>query len=136
MNILEREHGVNTDTLSVDKKHYDDFLSIMYDNRLVGPKVDILIEELGELRTVQRGQKVVIDHPRKGSKDLSDATCGAIFNAITYTPKPVDEVVEVLSYSDLHKRDEPKPEPLGVIKAPKRDMPDELQDYLINLRLI
>jgi hypothetical protein len=136
MNILEREHGVNTDTLSVDKKHYDDFLSIMYDNRLVGPKVDILIEELGELRTVQRGQKVVIDHPRKGSKDLSDATCGAIFNAITYTPKPVDEVVEVLSYADLHKRDAPKKEPLGVIKAPKREMPDELADYLINMRLI
>lgn len=136
MNILTREHGIETDTLSVDKKHYDDFLSIMYDSRLVGPRVEILIDELSELRVTQRGQKVVIDHPRKGSKDLSDATCGAIFNAITYTPKPVDEVVEVLSYSDMVKRDLPKQEPLGVIKAPKREIPEELQDYLINMRLI
>jgi len=136
MNILEREHGISTDTLSVDKKHYDDFLSIMYDNRLVGPKVDILIEELGELRTIQRGQKVVIDHPRKGSKDLSDATCGAIFNAITYTPKPVDQEVEVMSYADLVKKNKGQPEPLGVIRAPKREIPDELRDYLDGMRLI
>lgn len=136
MNILTREHGIETDTLSVDKKHYDDFLSTMYDSRLVGPKVDILIDELGELRTVQRGQKVVIDHPRKGSKDLSDATCGAIFNAVAHTPKPVDQEVEVMSYADLIKKQSPPPQPLGVIRAPKADMPAELQDYLSNMRLI
>ena len=88
----------------MDKKHYDDFLSVMYDGRLCGPKVELLIEELGELRIVQKVTKVVIDHPRKGSKDLSDATCGAIFNAITYTPKPIDEVVEVLSMADVARR--------------------------------
>src|SRR5690606_12433890 len=93
MNILQNDHGIKTDTLSVAKKHYDDFLSIMYDNRLIGPKVQLLIDELGELRQV----KGKIDHPRKGSKDLSDATCGAIFNAISHTSRPVDQEVEVLS---------------------------------------
>jgi hypothetical protein len=141
MNILTREHGIPTDTLSVDKKHYDDFLSIMYDNRLVGPKVEILIDELKELRVTQRGQKVVIDHPRKGTKDLSDATCGALFNAITYTPKPVDEVVEVHTYKDLARaqREEEyrkRQDSIGVIRAPKRDMPPELQDYLAGIKLL
>jgi hypothetical protein len=124
MNILERDHGISTDTLSVDKKHYDDFLSTMYENRLVGPKVDLLIEELGELRQVQRGQKIVIDHPRKGSKDLSDAVCGAIFNAVTYTPKPQDTEVDIRSYQDFmrEKRERAAKEwPKGVIRAPRKE---------------
>lgn len=141
MNILEREHGIMTDTLSVDKKHYDDFLSVMYDGRLRGPKAELLIQELGELRQVIRGQKVVIDHPRKGSKDLSDATCGAIFNAITHTLAPVNEVVEVLSYRDVVKRnrqeelDKANNSP-GVIRAPKPQMSDELRDFLVSAKLL
>lgn len=136
MNILEREHGISTGTLSVDKKHYDDFLSTMYDSRLVGPKVELLIEELGELRALARGQKVIIDHPRKGSKDLSDATCGAIYNAVTHTPKPVDETVEVLSYKDLmsrQRRESALQAEDGVIRPPKRPMPSELQNYMSRL---
>lgn len=142
MNILEREHDIRTDTLSVDKKHYDDFLSVMYDHRLVGPKVDLLISELGELRAVQRGQKTVIDHPRKGTKDLSDATCGAIFNAVSHTPKPVNQEVEVLSYKDLLRRQradqqEKQVGMSGVIKAPpRRDVPPELQDYMSRIQML
>jgi hypothetical protein len=140
MNILEREHGIMTETLSVDKKHYDDFLSTMYDNRLVGPHEDLLIQELGELRQLQRGQKVVIDHPRKGSKDLSDATCGAIFNAIEFTPKPVNTVVEVKSLSDLisdaHREKQEKLPELGVIRKPKLDIPPDLEDFIQRLKLL
>jgi len=137
MNILKNEHGIETDNLSVDKKHYDDYLSIMYDNRLVGPKIQLLIDELGELRLVQKITKVIIDHPRKGSKDFSDATCGAIFNAITYTPKPQNTEIEVVSYSDLHRREQAAKEPVGVIKAPKRGpMPPELQEYMSRMRAL
>jgi hypothetical protein len=142
MNILENEHGIKTDILSVDKKHYDDYLSIMYDNRLVGPKVQLLIDELGELRTVQKQTKVVIDHPRKGSKDFSDATCGAIFNAVSYTPKPVNRTVEVLSYADLVKRAQAEKieneKFKGVIKDPrtKPQMPTELESFLSDLRML
>jgi len=145
MNILEKEHGIKTDLLSVDKKHYDDYLSIMYDSRLVGPKVDLLIDELGELRAQQRGQKVVIDHPRKGTKDFSDATCGAIYNSITLTPKPRgDREVEVQTYKSLmrkqHKEEldrlAQQQEQDGVIRAPKRDIPPELQNFLNNARLL
>lgn len=139
MNILEREHGVNTDTLSVDKKHYDDFLSVMYDNRLVGPNIKLLIEELGELRQLIRGTKVVIDHPRKGSKDLSDAVCGAIYNAIAHTRKPQATEIDVLNYKDLLRRrhaEETVVESVGVIRAPKREVPPELQDYMSQLKLL
>ena len=143
MNILTNEHGIPTDILSVDKKHYDDYLSIMYDNRLVGPKVDLLISELGELRAVQRGQKVVIDHPRKGTKDFSDATCGAIFNAVSHASRPQNTEIEVISYKDLmrRQREEEQKQAVenrfkGVIKDPRHEMPQELQDYIGRLRLL
>lgn len=139
MNILEREHGINTDTLSVAKKHYDDFLSTMYDGRLLGPKIDLLIEELGELREV----KGKVDHPRKGSKDLSDAVCGAIFNAVSYTPKPENFVIEAVTYADVRERirkaeyekNKHAKEEQGVIKAPKPKMPIELEQYLDQMQL-
>lgn len=142
MNILTNEHGIPTELLSIKKEHYDDYLSIMYDHRLLGPKIDLLIDELGELRTVQRGQKVTIDHPRKGTKDFSDATCGAIYNAVTYTPKPVSRTVDVMTYADLMAKQraeaaEESNQFQGVIKAPPGTKPPkELQDYLARLKLM
>ena len=133
MNILENEHGIPTDTLSVAKKHYDDFLSVMYDGRLIGPNIELLKTELRELREI----KGKVDHPRKGSKDLSDAVCGAIFNAITYTPKPLNTEIEALTYADVRKRiaEEERRKAKekregGVIVAPKPNIPPELREYL------
>lgn len=140
MNILEREHGIKTDILSVALKHYDDFIGIMYDKRLLGPKVDLLIEELGQLKLI----KNKIEHPRKGSKDLSDAVCGAIYNSITHTRKPVDQEVEVLSYRDIIRKQqeermaaaEQEKKFSGVIQAPKRQMPDDLVEFMSSMRLL
>lgn len=138
MNILEKEYGIKTDTLSVAKKHYDDWLSVMYDGRLVGPKVQLLIDELAELMDL----KGKIEHPRKGSKDLSDAVCGAIFNAVSLTPKPVNKVVETVSYKQIMQQRRleiearRKEEADGVIKAPKREVPAELRSYLDSISLI
>lgn len=100
---LER-NGIKTDNLSVDKKHYDDFLITTYDDRLVGPAIDLLIQELGELRQVQRGQKITIDHPRKGSKDLADAVCGSIWNAVAHTPKDEMQEADGLTLEDLKRQ--------------------------------
>lgn len=148
MNILTNDYGIETDILSVDKKHYDDFLSVMYDKRLIAPKVEILITELKELRQVQKPTKVIIDHPRKGSKDLSDAVCGAIFNAVENTYRPQNEVVEVLTLKDMHKRERAAEiEELeskhfnGVIASPKRkepaeQMPAALADWLDRTRVL
>jgi hypothetical protein len=137
MNTLNKYH-VKTDLLSVANKHYDDFLSLMYDNRLVGPNIVELVDELKQLRYI----KDKVDHPRSGFKDLSDAVCGAIFNAIDGTSKPVNEQVEVLTYAELQarlrleRREQAEEIALvaqragEVINPPRRTMPPELQDYL------
>lgn len=140
MNLLGDYH-IKTELLSVANKHYDDFLNVMYDNRLVGPKVQELLDELRMLRYI----KDKVDHPRTGYKDLSDAVCGAIFNAVTYTPKPRNTEVEVLTYSEVAKRaaEERKTNGItkhearqdGVIVAPKK-MPDQLRTWMDNVRLI
>jgi phage terminase large subunit-like protein len=131
MNILTNDYGIETDTLSVDKKHYDDFLSVMYDKRLIGPNVELLKTELKELRQLIRGTKVVVDHPRSGGKDLSDAVCGAIYNAVENTYRPQNQEVEVLTLKDLHKREQAammkdieSKHFGGVIAPPKRAEPD------------
>lgn len=139
MNLLEQYH-IKTDLLSVANKHYDDFLSIMYDHRLVGPGIPELIDELKQLRYI----KDKVDHPRTGFKDLSDAVCGAIFNAVTHTPKPINEVVEVLTYTQLRAmlREEQavaaveSQRPGDVISVPKREKPDWVNDYLARATLL
>lgn len=142
MNILEKEHGIKTDILSVAKKHYDDFLSVMYDGRLIAPKIELLIDELGLLKLV----KNKVDHPRKGSKDLSDAVCGAIFNAVSLSSKPVNQEVEVLTYADMKRKmrqeaaveEERKAEREGeVIRPPSnKARPEWLDDYLAKATLL
>lgn len=140
MNLLKQYH-INTELLSVANKHYDDFLSIMYDSRLVGPGIPELIDELRMLRYI----KDKVDHPRSGFKDLSDAVCGAIFNAVTHTPKPVNEEVEVLTYAQLRamvRAEEAAeiemdiPREGEVIKPPKQAKPEWLQDYLARATLL
>ena len=143
MNILWREHGIKTELLSVALKHYDDFLSSVYGTRLVGPQVDLLIKELGELQLI----KNKVDHPAKGSKDLSDAVCGAIFNAISLTPKPVSTEVEVMSLADLirsqHEEEQerlrllaPNGKANGPITSPRRKIPDDIQQFLSEVRIL
>lgn len=136
INFLNR-NGMKSELLSVAKKHYDDFLSVLYDQRLLGANVQLLKDELGQLRLI----KDKVDHPRKGSKDLSDAVCGAIFNAVAHTPRRRDNVVEVHTYADLAKQQrEDEAEKLrqsqNVIRAPKADMPNELTDYLSRAKVL
>lgn len=140
MNFLE-SRGMQTETLSVANKHYDDFLSLLYDERLIGPKIPELVTELRELRYI----KGKVDHPRSGYKDLSDATCGAIFNAVQYSQKPQNREVEVISYKKLQK--DKRHEEMqkyeqkrreqgrgGIIHAPKR-MPEVFSENLDNIEL-
>jgi hypothetical protein len=108
----------------------------MYDSRLIGPKIPELIDELKQLRYI----KDKVDHPRSGYKDLSDATCGAIYNAVTLTPAPANTQVEVLSYADVARRNMRAEQEhrdqsgtymaKGPIKAPPKAVPPDLADYL------
>ena len=100
-----------------------------------GPKIQLLIDELLQLRIV----KDKVDHPRKGSKDLSDAVCGAVYNAIALTPPDADKEVEIYSYDgvfsseieELRKESDARLIKNKTIKMPDRpDMPASLRDFL------
>lgn len=123
-NTLEKHH-VETDTLAVGNQHYDDFLSIMYDDRLRGPALAELIDELDQLQYI----KGKVDHPRAGYKDLSDATCGAIWNAVNRTTKKAHQAVEPVTLSSIKKemRAE-RGNPRNIINPPP--MPEDLRNEL------
>lgn len=92
-----KSYGINTEILSVAKKHYDDMAMIVMEERLSGPAIPLLIDELLQLR-IMRDK---VDHPRKGSKDLADAVCGSIFNAISRTRFNGNQEVNIHTYESL-----------------------------------
>jgi hypothetical protein len=135
MAMLERE-GMETDRLSVAKKHYDDLSLLVQEERIKGPSIQLLIDELLELR-IMKGEKV--DHPRKGSKDLSDAVAGAVFNAASFAVPEQNTVVEIsylepglMNQTNKVKEDKPRSK---AIDPPKR-APSEISDYLDRFQII
>ena len=118
-----KQVGIRTETVSVAKKHYEDMAMLMYEERLVMPAIELLFQELTELKIMKNNR---VDHPRKSSKDLADAVCGAIFGAISHTPKNMDEEVEIHTF-----RDRPKSgfdsQPANVIHY--KPIPDDVKDY-------
>jgi len=125
-----KQVGMRTETVSVAKKHYEDMAMLVYEERLVMPAIELLFEELTELKIMKNNR---VDHPRKSSKDLADAVCGAIFGAISHTPKNMDEEVEIHTF-----RDRPKSgldlQPGNVIQL--KPMPDDVKDYLDRFNLL
>jgi hypothetical protein len=122
--------GMRTETVSVGKKHYEDMAMLIYEERLVMPMIDLLFEELTELK-IMRNNKV--DHPRKSSKDLADAVCGAIFGAISHTQRLQNQEIEIHTFrerpkniEDLNKNNVINPKP----------MTKEVKDYLGSFDLI
>ena len=121
-------YGMKSEILSVAKKHYDDMALVVTEERLVGPKIQLLIDELLQLR-ITKADKV--DHPRKGSKDLSDAVCGAIYNAVANTSRNLNQEIKVYNYSNyVSEEEENRGDAWGVIKLPEsRTMPDNIRNY-------
>jgi hypothetical protein len=124
-----KQVGMRTDTVSVAKKHYEDMAMLVYEERLVMPAIELLFEELTQLKIMKNDR---VDHPRKKSKDLADAVCGAIFGAISHTPKNTDTEVEVHTFRDRSKRVDELPD--NVIQY--KPMPDDVKDYLDRLNLL
>jgi hypothetical protein len=65
--------------------------------------------------------------------------CGAIFNAVTYTTKPQNQSVEIVTFKSLRNQEREEiikqQEQAGVIRAPKKKMPDDLQRELHEVSL-
>jgi hypothetical protein len=121
--------GIRTETVSVAKKHYEDMAMLIYEERLAIPAIELLFEELTELK-IMKGNRV--DHPRKSSKDLADAVCGAVFGAISHTVKDSNSEVEIHTFRDRPKRTEDLPN--NVIQY--KPMPKEVEEYLQGYDLI
>jgi hypothetical protein len=121
--------GMRTETVSVAKKHYEDMAMLMYEERLAMPAIELLFEELTELKIMKNNR---VDHPRKLSKDLADAVCGAIFGAISHTPKDQNLEVEVHTFKDRPKQLDELPD--NVIQY--KTMPKDVQEYLERFDLI
>lgn len=129
-----RGYGMNTELLSVAKKHYEDMALIVAEERVKGPRIDLLIDELLQLR-IMRDK---VDHPRKGSKDLADAVCGSIYNAILHSKREKNREVEIHTYGELVRDnflEEEKQRVDNLIKPPRR-MPQELAEALGNIEVI
>jgi len=125
-----KQVGMRTETVSVAKKHYEDMAMLVYEERLVMPAIELLFEELTELKIMKNNR---VDHPRKSSKDLADAVCGAIFGAISHTPKNIDEEVEIHTFRDKSK-DQFDSNASNVIHY--KPMPNDVKDYLDRFNLL
>jgi len=122
--------GMRTETVSVAKKHYEDMAMLVYEQRLVMPAIELLFEELTELKIMKNDK---VDHPRKKSKDLADAVCGSIFGAISYTPRDQNLEVEVHTFRGQPRRVDTLPE--NVIQY-KPSQIEDIKDYLDRLKTI
>ncbi len=125
--------GMNSETLSVAKKHYEDMQMLVAEERIYGPRIDLLVDELLQLRIIRDK----VDHPRKGSKDLADAVCGAIYNSILNTSRGTREI-EVHTFRD--SRDTSYKEKVDTFyqepKKSMKDMPNDISDFLSGIGFI
>lgn len=122
--------GIKTETVSVAKKHYEDMAMLIYEERLAMPAIELLFEELTELKIMRNNR---VDHPRKLSKDLADAVCGAVFGAISHTPKDANLEVEIHTFRDRSNRGVDR-EGENVISY--KPMPKDVKEYLQRFDLI
>jgi hypothetical protein len=131
-----KSYGINTELLSVAKKHYEDMALIISEERVKGPNIQLLINELLQLR-IMRDK---VDHPRKGSKDLSDAVCGSIYNAIYHSKRDPNKEIEVHTFKELQRDNymEEREKELAarkVIQGPRK-IPTGLENALENMDII
>lgn len=132
--------GIKAEKLSLKKEHYDDFKLAVYEERVVGPYIPILIDELIKLRVTKTGK---VDHIAGAHNDMAEAITGAIYNATAKTERYMDQEVEVLTYEDLRRQTrEAREEELqhrrtteGLIVAPPK-MPKDMEEYLREMKIL
>jgi len=122
--------GIRTDTVSVAKKHYEDLAMMIYEERVAIPMIPLLLEEMSELK-IMKGNRV--DHPRKKSKDLADAVCGAVFGAISHTPKDTNLEIDIHTWSSATRLAEKQ---RAMVELDNKEMPEDVRDFLDRLNII
>ncbi|NDB60729.1 hypothetical protein EB001_20135, partial [bacterium] len=124
--------NIDTDTVSVAKKHYEDLAMMVYEERIAMPHVPLLLEELSELKIMKNNR---VDHPRKFSKDLADAVCGAAFGAISYTPKNSNLEIEIHTWASATKERERQKFQEQEARR-NNEMPEDVKEFLSKFNLL
>ena len=125
-----KQVGMRTETVSVAKKHYEDMAMLIYEERLAMPAIDLLYEELTELKIMKNNR---VDHPRKKSKDLADAVCGAVFGAISHTPRDNNTEIEIHTFKDRPKS---QVDELSSNVIQYKPIPKDVKEYLDRFNLM
>jgi hypothetical protein len=102
---------------------------LFYEERVAAPHIDILLEELLELRIMPNNR---VDHPRKKSKDLADAMCGSVYNAISKSRREKVGEVEIHTWSSF-KADNNRS---LVEEKEKPKMTEDIKSYLESFGLL
>jgi hypothetical protein len=123
--------GIRTDTVSVGKKHYEDLAMMVYEERVIMPHIPLLLDEMSELKIINDKK---VDHPRKKSKDLSDAVTGAVFGALSHTPKNTNIEIEIHTWSSSSSKI--AKEEQSMIELDSQKIPENVRDYLDQFKLI
>ena len=122
--------GIRTDTVSVAKKHYEDLAMMIYEERVAMPMIPLLLEEMSELKIMRNNR---VDHPRKKSKDLADAVCGAVFGAISHTSKDSNLEIDIHTWSTASRLAQKQRD---MVELESREIPEDIRDFLGEYKLI
>jgi len=122
--------GMRTDTVSVAKKHYEDLAMMIYEERIAMPMIPLLLEEMSELKIMKNNR---VDQPRKKSKDLADAVCGAVFGAISHTSRDSNLEIEVHTWSSASRLAQKQRD---MVELDSKEIPEDVQEYLGEYKLI
>lgn len=123
--------GLYTEYMIIKKEHYDTLSTSIYDGRLEAYYHPILLEQ--ELLKLQLVKGTKVDHPPSGNayKDGSDCLAGSVYTCTKNTVFDEEIEVEVLGFVPAKEKKKQKE-----VSAPdKPAMPDELADYLANMKL-
>lgn len=79
--------GIRSEYLSVDRiiDPYNMLKEAIYEKRISMYYNEYLYKELIQLEEVAIGSHTKVDHPKTGSKDISDALAGCVYNIVTHT---------------------------------------------------
>ena len=102
---------------------------LFYEERLAAPHIDVLLDELLELKIVSNNK---VDHPRKKSKDLADALCGSVYNAVSHSVREKQGEIEIHTWTSF-KADRNREQ---VEELARPEMTDEIRDYLSSFKLL
>ena len=103
-----KAQGINANFHSVKKTDYDTLMTTIYDTRLRGYWIELLVEE--ELLKLRLFNNNKIDHPNSGSKDLADALAGSVFNCIQNMVMDTEVDIEIIGTDREYEYDEDMPE--------------------------